>query len=250
MAVISDEGINRKQFYSPDIKPIDQDIETAARQLRRRVEDAVEERLQADVPLGAFLSGGIDYDVITGLLAEIRDDPVNTFSVGFHESQFDETWAAREVASYHDTNHHEYKVSPSDVRDVIETVIPSLGEPFADSSILPTYIVSQKTREEMTVALSGDGADELFAGYSKYRGEFYSKYYRVLPRSVRRNVITPNVNRLPASRGTKTGNSIRKARNSLRVVAMDRAERQYQWMTLTTPQSSSAVRNIDVKAMA
>lgn len=247
LAVVSDGEVERKQFYSPNIESIDRDLETAAKQLRSRVEQAVEERLQADVPLGAFLSGGIDSSVITGILSQIREEPVSTFSVGFHESQFDETWAAQEVATYHDTDHHEYKVSPSDVRDVIETVIPSLGEPFADSSILPTYIVSQKTREEMTVALSGDGADELFAGYNKYRGEFYSKYYRILPRSVRRKVVTPVMNHLPASRGTKTGNAIRKAQKFIRGGESDRAERQYQWMTLTTPRSSPAIDGVDVQ---
>lgn len=250
LAIVSDGEVNRSRYYTPDIDSVEQDIESAAKNLRTRVEQAVEERLQADVPLGAFLSGGIDSSIITGLLADVRDDPVSTFSVGFHESQFDETWAAREVASYHDTDHHEYKVSPSDVREAIDDVVPTLGEPFADSSILPTYIVSQKTREEMTVALSGDGADELFSGYSKYRGEYYSKYYRIIPRNIRQNVIEPSVNHLPASRGTKAGNVIRQAQKFIRGGESDIAERQYQWMALATEQSSPAVSQIDVHGHA
>jgi asparagine synthase (glutamine-hydrolysing) len=250
LVVVSNSEIDRSRFYTPNIDRVGYDLATAASNLRTRVEQAVKERLQADVPLGVFLSGGVDSSIITGVLTDIRDDPVSTFNVGFDESQFDETWAAREVASYHNTDHNEYKVSPSDVRSVINEVVPTLGEPFADSSILPTYVVSQKTREDMTVALSGDGADELFSGYSKYRGEYYSKYYRVIPRAIRRNVIKPSVNRLPASRGTKTGNAIRQAQKFVRSGETNTAERQYQWMALATTQSSPAIKHVDVQDRA
>lgn len=191
LMVVSEDGREKKRFYEPHIDSIETDLHSAANELRDRVEQALSERLQADVPLGTFLSGGIDSSIVIGTLAMMRDHPVRSFSVRFHESQFDETWAAQEVASYHNTDHHEYKVTPDDARDVIDEVIPTLGEPFADSSILPTYIVSEKTRSEMTVAFSGDGADELFAGYDKYRGEYYSSHYRVTPRPIRRRVIRP-----------------------------------------------------------
>jgi asparagine synthase (glutamine-hydrolysing) len=250
VAVVSEDGVDRTRFYKPTIESSEKTLDEAAAELRTRVERAVKDRLQADVPLGAFLSGGIDSSIVTGILADIRDEPVKTFSVGFHESQFDETWAAKEVAAFHGTDHHEYKVSPSDVREVIDEVIPSLGEPFADSSILPTYIVSQKTREEMTVALSGDGADELFSGYSKYRGEYYSRYYRVIPRSIRRTLIQPSVNRLPASRGTRMGNAIRKSQKFVRGGESDIAERQYQWMAITTPQTESVLDQFDISRRA
>jgi asparagine synthase (glutamine-hydrolysing) len=238
LAVVDGEGVRRAQFYEPEIDAVEQDRSAAAREVRARVETAVEDRLQAEVPLGAFLSGGIDSSIVTGILAELSDEPVQTFTVGFSESQFDERWAAREVASYHDTDHHEYEVSPADVREVIEQVIPNLGEPFADPSILPTYIVSQRTAQEMTVALSGDGADELFAGYSKYRGEYYSGYYRVIPERIRQSLIEPSVNRLPASRGTETGDRIRKGQKFVRGAGADIGERQYQWMATTTPQTA------------
>ena len=250
LVTVSDGEIERSKFYTPEIDKVEQDIESAATGLRNRVEQAVNERLQADVPLGAFLSGGIDSSIITGLLADARDEPVNTFSVGFHESQFDETWAAREVASYHETDHHEYKVSPSDVRKVIDKVVPTLGEPFADPSILPTYIVSQKTREEMTVALSGDGADELFSGYSKYRGEYYSKYYRIIPKTIRQNLIKPTVDRLPASRRTKTGNTIRQAQKFVRGGESNIAQRQFRWMSLITDQSDPTVKLTNIHSQA
>jgi asparagine synthase (glutamine-hydrolysing) len=248
--VVSADGVERSRFYTPRIDSVDLDLDEAATELRNRVEQSVERRLQADVPLGAFLSGGIDSSIVTGILASMRDEPVNTFSVGFDEAQFDETWAAREVADFHDTNHHEYTVSPSDVRDVIDEVLPTMGEPFADSSILPTYVVSQKTRTEMTVALSGDGADELFAGYNKYRGEYYSALYRAVPRPIRERVIRPSVNRLPASRGRKRGNAIRKLQKFVRGGESDRARRQYQWMALTTDRTEPAVGQLDVTRRA
>lgn len=250
LAVVSEGEIKRTNFYTPEIDAVETDIETAASELRTRVEQAVEKRLQADVPLGAFLSGGIDSSIVTGLLAKLRDDQINTFSVGFHESQFDETWAATEVASYHGTNHHEYRVTPSDVRKAIDEVVPTLGEPFADSSILPTYVVSKKTSEEMTVALSGDGADELFSGYSKYRGEYYSKYYRIIPHHIRRQMIEPTVSRLPASRGTKTGNVIRQLQKFVRGGEPDIADRQFQWMALATSQSSPMGGQVGVESRA
>jgi asparagine synthase (glutamine-hydrolysing) len=244
MYCITEEEVNRKKFYTPSIRPVDTDFETAASNLRERIENAVKKRLQADVPLGAFLSGGIDSSIVTAVLSSVSDSPVDTFSIGFQESQFDETWAAREVAEYHDTNHHEYTVSPSDVRGVIDEVIPRLGEPFADSSILPTYVVSRETSRELTVALSGDGADELFAGYNKYRGEYVSNYYRAIPGSVRRGLVEPAVERLPASRGTRHGELSRKAQKFVRSAGADRADRQYEWMAITTNNVSGALQEI------
>jgi asparagine synthase (glutamine-hydrolysing) len=244
--VIGGDRIDRSRFYRPSIEPVNKGFQNAASELRERLEESVEQRLQADVPLGAFLSGGIDSSIITGILARLRDGPVNTFSIGFDEAQFDETWAAREVASFHGTNHHEYTVLPSDVRTVIDEVVPTMGEPFADSSILPTYVVSENTRREITVALSGDGADELFSGYNKYRGEFYSKYYRSLPQSIRDHLIAPCANRLPASKGSKAGETVRKVQKFARGAEADRCQRQYQWMAVTTPETEAGVPSLEV----
>lgn len=238
-------GISREVYYDPSIDSVTSEYTSAARTLRDHVEDAVEKRLMADVPLGAFLSGGIDSSIIVGVLSELTDDPVRTFTIGFGESQFDETWAADAVAEYHDTDHHEYTVTPDDVREIIPTVIDSLGEPFADSSILPTYIVARETRRDVTVALSGDGADEMFLGYNKYRGEFHSKYFRALPRSIRSNVIKPIVNNLPASRETRLGELMRMAQKFVRGADHDSVSRQYQWMAVTTEDTVPAVRTMD-----
>jgi asparagine synthase (glutamine-hydrolyzing) len=216
LVVIGENGRTHEQYYTPNIVDRNPSFEQAATELRDRVDTAIEKRLMSDVPLGAFLSGGIDSSIVVGTMADLMDEPVRTFTVGFEQSLFDESWAAREVVSYHGTNHTEYTVTPDEVRDAIPTVLDRLGEPFADQSLLPTYIVSRETSKDVKVTLSGDGADELFAGYSKYRGEYYSNYYRHLPKTLRDNLISPAINRLEASRSGRRGELIRKAQKFLR----------------------------------
>jgi len=229
LVVVDEDGRSHEQFYTPTIVENEPSFEEAADELRERIESAIERRLMSDVPLGAFLSGGIDSSIVVGTMADLMDDPVQTFTVGFEQSLFDESWAAREVASYHGTDHTEYTVTPDEVRDAIPAVLDQLGEPFADQSLLPTYIVSRETSRDVKVALSGDGADELFAGYSKYRGEYYSNYYRHLPKTLRDNLISPAINRLEASRSGRRGELIRKAQKFLRGDDDDLVNRHFKW---------------------
>lgn len=199
-AVITAEGIERDRFYELHPEPVTDGFEEAAATLRERVVLAVQKRLQSDVPLGAFLSGGIDSSVIVGVMSELTDEPVRTFTVGFDRDRFDESWAAREVADYHDTDHHEFTMSANDLQELVPEVLDGLGEPFGDPSLVPSYVVARETRRHVKVALSGDGADELFAGYDKYLVDFYSRYYRALPEAVRERVCEPLLNALPSSR--------------------------------------------------
>jgi len=229
LVVIGENGRTHEQYYTPNIVDRNPSFEQAATELRDRVDTAIEKRLMSDVPLGAFLSGGIDSSIVVGTMADLMDEPVRTFTVGFEQSLFDESWAAREVVSYHGTNHTEYTVTPDEVRDAIPTVLDRLGEPFADQSLLPTYIVSRETSKDVKVTLSGDGADELFAGYSKYRGEYYSNYYRHLPKTLRDNLISPAINRLEASRSGRRGELIRKAQKFLRGDDDDIINRHFEW---------------------
>ncbi len=136
--------------------------------LRFKLTGAVKNRLMSDVPLGAFLSGGVDSSIVTGLMSRLTDAPVKTFSIGFSEdARYDETSYAALVAKKFNTDHHTFVVTPSTI-DLIQKLIYHYDEPFGDASAIPTYIVSNLTRQHVTVALTGDGGDELFAGYTRF----------------------------------------------------------------------------------
>lgn len=241
VVIIDEDGRTCEQFYTPNITDHKPSFEQAATELRNRIDTAVERRLTSDVPLGAFLSGGIDSSIVVGTMADLMDDPVRTFTVGFEQSLFDESWAAREVAEYHGTNHSEYTVTPEEVQNAIPTVLDRLGEPFADPSLIPTYIVSRETSQDVKVALSGDGADELFAGYSKYRGEYYSKYYRNLPTKLRNDLISPAVNRLEASRSGRRGEFVRKAQKFVRGGDDNIVNRHFEWNRIFSSDTTSSL---------
>lgn len=243
--VVSKDGIDRADYYTPSITQQSPGLDKAANELRTRVETAIERRLMADVPLGAFLSGGIDSSIVVGTMAQLADDPIKTFTVGFEESMFDESWAAHEVAEFHCTDHHEMTVTADEVRDVIPEVLGQLGQPFADQSLVPTYLVARETSDHVKVALSGDGADELFAGYDKYLGEYYSQYYRKLPDSVRQTVLEPLISAFPASRENRLGEFTRKLQKFTRGGVADTPSRHMEWLRLSNDSTDRAFPTFD-----
>lgn len=154
-------------------------------ELRDRFDAAVKRRLISDVPLGAFLSGGIDSASVVASMAHVSSDPIKTFTIGFEEAAFDERRYAKLVSERYGTEHHEFVVSP-DAISVLPKLVWHYGEPFADSSAIPTYYLSELTRRHVTVALNGDGGDENFLGYPRYVGAWLGSWMNRLPGAIRR----------------------------------------------------------------
>jgi asparagine synthase (glutamine-hydrolysing) len=159
----------------------------AEARLGELLKKAVEKRLVADVPLGAFLSGGLDSSIVVALMRELGVAPLRTFSIGFSDARYDESGFARQVAEQFGTEHHEHIVTP-EARAVLDTLAYHYDEPFADSSAIPTYYVSKWARQSVTVALTGDGGDECFGGYERYRAARLAARLDWVPRPIRRAI--------------------------------------------------------------
>lgn len=169
----------------------------AIEQARALLAAAVERQLVAEVPLGAFLSGGIDSSIIVALMAERASAPLRTFSIGFDERHFSETHYARQVAERYGTEHHEFIFRPADLTAAIEGVAAAIDEPFADPAAVPLYELARQTRRHVTVALSGDGGDETLAGYRRYMLDGWLRPYSALPAWVTQGAVPAVVGRIP-----------------------------------------------------
>ncbi|MCC9599314.1 asparagine synthase (glutamine-hydrolyzing) [Stieleria sp. JC731] len=220
-------SVHRYWDFDPTVeKPISH--QAAVETLRELLTDSVRYRLQSDVPLGSFLSGGIDSSLITAIAASQREEPIRTFSIGFPVADFDETAHAAEVAKHLGTNHQRFEVKPSGAQ-VIEKLVWHFDEPFGDSSAVPTWYLSELTRREVTVALSGDGGDELFAGYERYRALWLSvRLRRMFP--IHRVPGIGLIQRLPDN--NKQYSLVRRAKRFFEALDQTEARRYLNWLQI------------------
>lgn len=191
--------------------------------------EATKIRLVSDVPLGVFLSGGIDSSAIVGLMSKLSSHPVKTFSIGFEEETFNELKYARKVAKIFATDHHEYIVKP-EALNILPKIIWHFNEPFADSSCIPTYYLSKMTRQEVTVALNGDGGDETFAGYERYVANKIANIYNLIPQSIRKNLFSFITAVLPES--TRRKDFIKRFKRFAKANDSSRERRYARWMSI------------------
>jgi asparagine synthase (glutamine-hydrolysing) len=207
--------------------------EEAAQGLREVLTEAVRLRLIADVPLGALLSGGIDSSLVVALMSRLSGRAVKTFSIGFEEEDFNELPYARQVARRYGTDHHELVVRPRAL-DILPTLVRHYGEPYADSSAIPSYYVAKLTRQHVKVALNGDGGDECLAGYERYLASTLAERYQRVPWVLRRGVIEPLAALAPEA--LLLPRRLRQAKRLLQSAARPFAQRYLGWVTYLKPE--------------
>ena len=227
--------IESQRYWQPDFtKKVAIDEEEAGERTVEILREAVRVRLMSEVPLGAFLSGGIDSSAVVALMSQESSERVKTFSIGFEEQDFSELHHARRIAEHVGADHHEFIVRP-DAVEVLPMLVEHYGEPYADSSAVPTYYVARETRKHVTVALNGDGGDESFAGYERYIAMGLTERYRRVPSFLRESVIKETVNMIPSSPMKRS--RVKSAKRLLEVVSLPRVERYTHWMSVFNEQT-------------
>ena len=175
--------------HEPVPKTADISFEDAKAKTKELVYNSVDSRSIADVGLGTFLSGGVDSSIVSLCLSQATDKKIDTFSIGFKKASYDETDKSRVVAKMLDSNHHEFIIDEDDLKHNIHEILVNFDEPFSDTAALPTHLLSEKTREHVTVALTGDGGDEVFGGYNKYYiGKMNKRYTSVVPKALHKTI--------------------------------------------------------------
>ena len=218
----------------------------AADHLRELLADAVRMRLVSDVPLGVLLSGGVDSSTVAALAVRASSEAVKTFSISFAEASFDESAYARGVAKYLGTDHHEERLSANLAANLVSEIGAWMDEPFSDPSLVPTYLLSRFTRKHVTVALGGDGGDELFAGYQMYAGHRWAQVYKRVPPVLRRAVVEPFVRLLPVK--TKNLSFDYKALRFVTGAKYDPVTRHHVWFGSFTPEEQEQLLTADARS--
>jgi asparagine synthase (glutamine-hydrolysing) len=245
---LEDGQVDVRPYWQLSYRKLDPvpDEHEATEHVRELLADSVRMRLVSDVPLGVLLSGGVDSSTVTAFAVRASHAPVKTFSISFAEKSFDESRYARGVADFLGTDHHEERLSADLAADLVGEIGSWLDEPLSDPSVVPTYLLSRFTRQHVTVALGGDGGDEIFAGYPMYLGHRVAQAYGHMPRALSRLLIEPAIRLLPVK--TKNLSLDFKARKFLE--GMNHADvvaRHHIWFGSFTPREQDALLTADVK---
>lgn len=226
--LIENNQVRLAKYWTPNLSPDPSlNLRECQEMIRHRLQDSVRTQLRSDVPLGCFLSGGIDSTVITGAVQEQLNTPLNTFTIGFGVQEYDESKYAQAAADYLHTNHRCLQVEP-DSMDILDRLVWLFDEPFADSSAIPTYFLSRETRKHVKVALTGDGGDEAFAGYGRHRTVESLSHFDNLPKWIRNALTGSWINALP--RKTHTS-KLGKLKNRLTVLRNPFNDRYLEWVS-------------------
>ncbi len=229
-ALWSESGLELGCYWSPDWNhEVDRRPEDVIEELRATMRSSVALRLESEVPLGVFLSGGVDSSIVAGLVQQTAAERVKTFSIGFSVASYDETDYAREVARSLGTEHYEFRCQ-ADAVSILEQLVYYYDDPLADSSAIPTFYLSQLTRQHVTVALSGDGGDELFAGYKRYLAVRLGEHLQHLPSAVRELLKPARWSWLPDSGLQRSPG--RRWKRFLEGLAHSQAHRHLEWVCI------------------
>lgn len=220
-------------------------VRDAADELNSLLSDSVKMRMISDVPLGILLSGGVDSSAVAAYAVKHASKKVETFSIGFEEASFDESKYAREVANHLGTDHYEDKLSVEKAAELVSEIGKWLDEPMSDGSLIPTLLLSRFVRKHVTVALGGDGGDEIFAGYPMYYGLKMAKMYESIPKFVRSGLIEPVVRGLPVS--TKNLSFDYKAKRFIAAAEYDPISRHHAWFGSFSPEQQIPLLSENVK---
>lgn len=241
-----DGKVETCRYWRPDFSTkIKIDEREAVEETTRLLREATRLRMISDVPLGAFLSGGVDSSTVVALMAQESPRPVKTFSIGFEEQDYSELKYARRVAEHVGAEFHEFIVKPNAL-EILPTLVEHYGEPYADSSAIPTYYVSKETRKHVTVALNGDGGDESFAGYERHAAMLIAEIYRRVPTPLRKVLLEGPIGMLPVSELRRS--RIRDAQRFFKAANLPAAERYYRWMTSFPREEKAQLYTEDFRA--
>lgn len=237
--------VETRRYWLPDFsKKIKISEEEAIEETTRILRESTRLRMISEVPLGAFLSGGVDSSIVVALMAQESSQPVKTFSIGFEEQDYSELKYARKVAEHVGAEYNEFIVRPNAI-EILPTLVEHYGEPYADPSAIPTYYVSRETRKHVTVALNGDGGDESFAGYERHVAMRFAEVYRRIPVALRRYLIEPSLAAVPSS--TNFRNRFLRFQRFLKAASMPKADRYFRWLNTFENDAKTEIYSPDLK---